>query len=107
MKENVLETLEFDQIRLKLADMAPSTLSKERALSLVPSSVPEIVEKKLEETEEASILLEREITTPLGETYDIREILRKAKKDMILTGKEFMDLAASLETYKKMHHYFE
>lgn len=107
MKENVLETLEFDQIREKLRDMAPSALSKELAMSLVPSSVPEIVDKKLEETEEATILLEREITTPLGETYDIREILRKAKKDMILTGKEFMDLAASLETYKKMHHYFE
>lgn len=107
MKDNVLETLEFDRIREKLRDMAPSILSKEMAMELVPSSEVEIVEQKLRETEEASILLEREISTPLGETHDIRELLRKAGKDMILTSKEFIDLAASLETYKKMHHYFE
>lgn len=41
------------------------------ALELLPSSVPEVVEKSLQETEEASVLLEREITTPLGETHDI------------------------------------
>ena len=107
MKETVLETLEFNEIRKKLKELAPSALSKELADHLMPSSEPEIVEKKLQETEEATILLEREMATPLGETYDIRETLRKAEKDMTLTAKEFLDLAASLETYKKMHHYFE
>ncbi len=107
MNQDVLETLEFPQIRNKLCELAPSQLSKEMAISLTPSYEPEIIEKKLMETEEASILLEREITTPLGETHDIREILRKAGKKMILLAKEFIDLAASLETYKKMHHYFE
>ena len=107
MNQDVLETLEFHQIRNKLCELAPSQLSKEMAISLEPFYEPEIIEKKLEETEEASILLEREITTPLGETHDIRDILRKAGKKMILLAKEFIDLSASLETYKKMHHYFE
>ena len=107
MKQDVLETLEFDKIREKLAELAPSQLSKAMARTLMPSVEPEIIEKKLTETEEASILLEREITTPLGETHDITETLEKAGKDMILMAKEFIDLAATLETYKKMHHYFE
>lgn len=107
MKQDVLETLEFDKIREKLAELAPSQLSKAMARTLMPSVEPEIIEKKLTETEEASILLEREITTPLGETHDITETLEKAGKDMILMSKEFIDLAATLETYKKMHHYFE
>ena len=73
MKQDVLETLEFDKIREKLAELAPSQLSKAMARTLMPSVEPEIIEKKLTETEEASILLEREITTPLGETHDITE----------------------------------
>lgn len=107
MDENLLEIIEFDKIREKLITFSPSSLSKERALYLTPSSDPEIVNQRLKETEEACILLERELSTPLGETYDIRGILKKAEKDSILTAKEFLDLANSLETYKKMHHYFE
>ena len=107
MKQDVLETLEFDKLREKRAEPAPSHLSKAMARTLMPAVEPEIIEKKLTETEEASILLEREITTPLGETHDITETLEKAGKDMILMAKEFIDLAATLETYKKMHHYFE
>ena len=61
MKQDVLETLEFDKIREKLAELAPSQLSKAMARTLMPSVEPEIIEKKLTETEEASILLEREI----------------------------------------------
>lgn len=107
MDKDVLEILEFDKIKRMLFEAAPSALSKETALQLKPSFVPEEVEKLLNETEEAFILLQREITTPLGETYDIRDILQKAGKDSILMPKEFLDLANSLDTYKKMHHYFE
>ena len=107
MEKDVLEILEFDKIKKMLSDAAPSALSKEEALHLQPSFVPEVVAKLLTETEEAYTLLQREITTPLGETYDIREILKKAEKDSILMPKEFLDLASSLDTYKKMHHYFE
>ena len=64
MEKDILEILEFNEIRKKLAELAPSALSKKMALELLPSSVPEVVEKSLQETEEASVLLEREITTP-------------------------------------------
>lgn len=107
MEKDILEILEFNEIRKKLAELAPSALSKKMALELIPSSVPEVVEKSLQETEEASVLLEREITTPLGETHDILEILKKAEKGSLLSAKECMDLSNSLDTYKKMHHYFE
>lgn len=107
MEKDILEILEFNEIRKKLAELAPSALSKKMALELLPSSVPEVVEKSLQETEEASALLEREITTPLGETHDILETLKKAEKGSLLSAKECMDLSNSLDTYKKMHHYFE
>lgn len=46
MKQDVLETLEFDKIREKLAELAPSQLSKAMARTLMPSVEPEIIEKK-------------------------------------------------------------
>lgn len=95
MEKDILEILEFDKIRDMLAKLAPSVLSKERALHLTPSYVPEVVEKSLQETDEASVLLEKEITTPLGETHDILGILKKAEKGSILTAREFLDLANS------------
>lgn len=45
MKQDVLETLEFDKIREKLAELAPSQLSKVMARTLMPSVEPEIIEK--------------------------------------------------------------
>lgn len=45
MEKDILEILEFNEIRKKLAELAPSALSKKMALELLPSSVPEVVEK--------------------------------------------------------------
>ena len=106
MNTDILQTLEFHEIQNRLAEHAVSALSKEMARSWKPSVVPEIVEQMLEETEEAAVCLQREITSPLGETHDIREALDKSRKDILLLPQEFLDICASLETYKKMSQYF-
>ncbi len=106
MNSDILEILEFTEIRKRLADFAVSTLAKERAMSWRPSVYPEVVARLLTETEEAVGVLQAEITTPLGETHDLREMLEKAEKDVVLMPQEFSDLAASLETYEKMAQFF-
>ncbi|MDU5310819.1 MAG: endonuclease MutS2, partial [Dialister sp.] len=107
MNQEIFQILEFDEIKKMLEKLAPSSLAKKKAMNLCPSDNPEKVSEWLLQTEEANICLEKEITTPLGETYDIFQILKKADKDIILLPKEFMELASSLETYDKMYHYFE
>lgn len=106
MTVEVLEALDFGEIQKLLASHAVSTLSKEAAMSIQPTSVPEIVARQLEETGEAVVCLQREITSPLGETHDVREALDKARKDILLLPQEFLDICASLETYKKMRQFF-
>ena len=106
MEQDVLNILDFDQIRSKLVELAPSTMAKIMASELTPSSMPEIIDQKLTETEEAVILLQREVSSPLGETHDIRKIIEKAQKDIILLSNEFIDLNSSLLTYKSMNLYF-
>ncbi len=104
---SLLETLEFHKVKDQLEKLAPSTLSKQLAQALKPMHDKELIEEALSETEEALRLLENEISTPLGETHNIYPILQNANKDVLLLPQDFLDLLATLETYKKMHHYFE
>ena len=60
-----------------------TSLAKKKAINLCPSDNPEKVSEWLLQTEEANICLEKEIITPLGETHDIFQILKKADKDII------------------------
>ncbi len=106
MTADMLQALDFGEIQKMLADHACSVLAKQVAMNSQPSSDPEIVARRLEETREAAVCLQREISSPLGETHDIREALDKSKKDIILLPQEFLDICASLETYKKMSLYF-
>ena len=47
MEQDVLNILDFDQIRSKLVELAPSTMAKIMASELTPSSMPEIIDQKL------------------------------------------------------------
>lgn len=107
MNTDILHTLEFNEIRKLLWEVAPSFLSKKRALSLKPETDAEIIVMLLNETEEAVSCILHEIDTPLGETYDITDYMKKVEKHIILLPKEFMEIAASLDTYKKNYYYFE
>ena len=106
MEQDILQILEFNEIRRMLAQLCPSSLSKAKAMNLQPSSEPRIIAEHLQETEEASICLQKEISSPLGETYDIIPFIDRAEKEMILLAGEFMEISSSLETYQKMHEYF-
>ena len=61
MEQDILQILEFNEIRRMLAQLCPSSLSKAKAMNLQPTSETRINEKHLQETEKASILLQKEI----------------------------------------------
>ena len=61
MEQDILQILEFNEIRRMLAQLCPSSLSKAKAMDLQPSSKPRIIAEHLQETEEASICLQKEI----------------------------------------------
>ena len=55
MEQDILQILEFNEIRRMLAQLCPSSLSKAKAMDLQPSSEPRINAEHLQETEAASI----------------------------------------------------
>ena len=70
MNEQVLHTLEFDEIRKMLASRAVSGLAKKMAMEWVPSSEQSVIQEWLTETEEATICLQKEIATRSGASGD-------------------------------------
>ena len=51
MEQDILQILEFTEIRRMLAQLCPSSLSKAKAMNLQPSSEPRIIAEHLQETE--------------------------------------------------------
>lgn len=64
MEQDILQILEFNEIRRMLAQLCPSSLSKAKAMDLQPSSKPRIIAEHLQETEEASICLQKRYHHP-------------------------------------------
>ena len=56
-KEKYLTTLEYDKIRMMLADCAATEGARSQALCLLPSEVPEIVKRNLSNTTDAKLSL--------------------------------------------------
>jgi DNA mismatch repair protein MutS2 len=96
MDKKTLHILEFDKVRHQLASHTAFTLGRERALWLVPSSDPEIIEARQGETAEALALVDREGGLPLGGVRDIRQSLRRSEMGSILSPADLLDIASTL-----------
>jgi DNA mismatch repair protein MutS2 len=95
--------LEFSTVRDRLASRCASVFGRERAVALLPSTVPDDVERALRETTEARALAEEAGGLPLGGASDIREPVRRASIGGVLEARELLgvrDTAAVARTVK-------
>ncbi len=107
MDERSIRILGYETIIDKLEALAPSIISKELARQIQPSSDPRQVLQWLDETEEAYVCCMRETEVPIGGTRDIRRIVKKARKEIVLTQEECMDVWNSIRQYGRMKRFFE
>lgn len=106
MNKSVLHNLEFDKIRVMLADAAGSALGKELAEALEPDSGPDEVRRRLTETGEAVDISIAALNVPLGGIRDIRAILRRAEIDAVLDGGELAAVGATLYASRRIRQFF-
>jgi len=92
MNTKVLQTLEFNQIRKRLASLTQTAVGREMAFRLKPSSHLEVIQAWQEETSEARRLLERQLGLFLEEVKDEREVIRQAQRCGILLPEDFLDI---------------
>lgn len=105
MDDRSWRTLEFDRVREMLASQASTTLGRELALELTPSSDFVVVELNLTETAEAHGLLQAGDRPPFGGVTDIREVVKRAELGGVLEPSELLAVAALLKTARTMRSF--
>jgi len=101
----VLQILEYNKIKERLAEHTTSRLGHKLVVNLKPVSDLQYINQRQEEVTAAKKILNREGGVPLGGIRDIREALKKSSKEITLDGKELLDIANTLRAGRKLKRY--
>lgn len=96
MDTHTLELLEFHRLRLILAGYCASSLGRDACLNLVPLNQLQLVEQRLQETEELLDLVRAGLGPPLGGLVDVRSEVRRAQTHATLSSDELCNVATVL-----------
>ena len=86
MNQIYLEKLEYNKILEKLASFCHTYIGKDLALSLLPSSDRNNVEKTLSETMEAVSLIQRNSAPPISEIDDISFYIKSLESSSAISA---------------------
>ncbi|MBQ1962977.1 MAG: endonuclease MutS2, partial [Clostridia bacterium] len=105
--DKTLKNLEFDKICQMLADCAPTQGAKERAMTLLPSSDPVTVRRRLRYTTDAKRLTEIKGMPPFGSVPDVSGACERAVKGAMLSTRELLEVARVLRSARSLHEYLK
>lgn len=106
MEKESYKVLEYEKIREMLAARAGSSLGKERAHSLQPSTDYAEVEEQLEQTAEA-VRIHAVTSPPFGGIRDLRPLLKKIHMGAVLTLEELVDIRSTLYAMRSVKEFFK
>ena len=106
MDLSVLKTLEYNKIRVMLADRSSCAMGRELAEELVPTSNMGEVQRRIAETSEAREILDAISNIPLGGIRDIRGMLKRAEVGSILEPHELTAVSSTLYAARRMKNFF-
>ena len=106
MEKESYKVLEYEKIREMLAARAGSSLGKERAHSLQPSTDYAEVEEQLEQTAEA-VRIHAVTSPPFGGIHDLRPLLKKIHMGAVLTLEELVDIRSTLYAMRNVKEFFK
>lgn len=96
MDEKALHTLEFPKVLERLARHTAFSVSHERAEALRPAADIDAARRRLAETSEGRALLEDQPKLGVGGARDLRPALGNARRGMVLTAPELLDVKGTL-----------
>lgn len=106
MEKESYKVLEYEKIREMIAARAGSSLGKERARSLQPSTDYAEVEEQLEQTAEA-VRIHAVTSPPFGGIHDLRPLLKKIHMGAVLTLEELVDIRSTLYAMRSVKEFFK
>lgn len=107
MQQKVFKVLEFDKVKEQLLDHVSSSLGRELAERLVPSTDYAEVVQSQEETDEAAKVLRLKGNVPLGGIFDIRPHIKRAVIGGSLSPHELMHVASTIHASRMMKRFIE
>ena len=105
MDAHTLELLEFDKVRELLAGYAASSLGKDLARHLEPSTNPDAIRADLTLVSEMVDALGMSHAPPFGGLHDVRLIVRRAAIGAQLTIEQLLDVAGTLSCTGHIYRY--
>ena len=107
MQERVLKVLEFEKVKRQLLEHVASSLGREMAEKLVPSTNFEEVVQRQEETDEAAKVLRMKANIPLGGIFNIRPHIKRSVIGGMLSSHELMQVASTIHVSRQMKRFIE
>lgn len=107
MDSHTLRVLEYVRVLDKLAAHTSNSMGREAALALEPSTYPEIVRRRLQETREAKLLLSQDTGMPLGGIHDIREPVDRAAIGGRLIPRELLDISNTASSSRRLKQFLQ
>jgi len=107
MKKNVLQALEYHKVIEQLTSHVETSLGKEQASRLIPSSDFEEVVHMQEETDETVQIIRLNQTIPLGGIKDIRASLSRSLIGGVLSASECLDVASTIYGSRQVKNFIE
>ncbi|MEJ6950019.1 endonuclease MutS2 [Natronospora cellulosivora (SeqCode)] len=107
MHNSILEILELNKIKAELKGYASTNIAKEIIDALKPLDDIKYIKKTLKEVSVASKLIQEFNTPSFGGVRDLREIIKKVNKGMILSQKELIDIKNTLDAFRSLRKYFD
>lgn len=105
MDAHTLELLGFDKVRELLAGYAASSLGRELALRLEPSTDAETIRRELALTTEMVTALGLGQSPPFAGLHDVRLLARRAAIGAMLTAEQLLEVAETLNCTGAMYRY--
>ena len=89
--------LEFPQVRTRLAELTSFPPSRRLAEALMPSAEPVLVDRGLDETDQARALLSERPSVGIGAAHDIGPGIERAARGGRLEPAQFLEIAETLD----------
>lgn len=99
--------LEFDKVKTIIKSFAHTAVGKKKVLALAPTINPLVIERQLNETYQAKLIVEQYKEPPFGGVRDITTILKQIKIFSTLTPKDFLDVVGLVDASSNMIRFFD
>ena len=106
MEGKILETLELNKIIEEVQEYAATELGNEIIGDLSPSTDYHYIKKGLTEVTAGRMMLEEYGSPPFGGVRDIRAIIKKVEKGIVLSSRELIDVKTTIGGFKSLYNYF-